>query len=195
MMLIVFRAGSGYRIWWYGGICVQLFSQHLTIIVEIRLSSLIIHNFGDVSPVPPAGYPFWRTINRLTRGGLGHSYGGNTVLSQAALEPCIAYSVSSGALCSYAYKHAHDIPLEMALIIPRFAMRWDLHHLLECTAGWLVLIVSAEDDKYSKDACAVIARVKPKDHVVHLRERNDYAMTPERSQHIINFLTARAQQG
>lgn len=125
-------------------------------------------------------------------GALGHSYGGNTVLFQAALEPRIAFAVSSGALCSYAYKEKHDIPLEMALIIPGFAAHWDLHHLLACSAGRPMLIVSAEEDKYSKDAEDVIARVKPNDHVVHFRDSGGHAMTQERFQRIITFLAAAA---
>lgn len=72
-------------------------------------------------------------------GTCGHSYGGSTALFQAALEPRIAYVVSSGALCSYAYKREHAIALEMALIIPGFSLHWDLYHLLECIAPRRIL--------------------------------------------------------
>jgi dienelactone hydrolase len=121
-------------------------------------------------------------------GSLGHSYGGNTVLFQAALEQRISFAVSSGALCSYAYKRQHHIPLEMALIIPGFARQWDLHHLLSCIAPRRLLVVSAEDDPNSKDAPEVIARAEINDHVSHYREAGGHAMTPARFEHIISYV-------
>ena len=121
-------------------------------------------------------------------GALGHSYGGNTTLFQAALEPRIAFAISSGALCSYAYKRQHDIPLEMALIIPGFAARWDLHHLLQCIAPRPILIVSAADDQYSKNAPEVIARASPNDHISHFREDGGHTLTQERFDQIMNYI-------
>jgi dienelactone hydrolase len=120
-------------------------------------------------------------------GALGHSMGGNTVLFQAALDQRIAFSASSGALCSYAYKREHDIPLEMALIIPGFAAKWDLHHLLECFAPRPLLIVSAAGDPNSKDAGEVIARANPNDHITHVRDAGGHAMTAGRFRRIIAF--------
>lgn len=122
-------------------------------------------------------------------GVCGHSYGGNTVLFQAAMEPRIAFAVSSGALCSYACKREHDIALELALIIPEFAVHWDLHHLLECTAPRPILNVSSDDDQYSKDAEEVIARAKPNDHVRQFRDHGGHALTPERFKRIVSFLS------
>lgn len=126
-------------------------------------------------------------------GALGHSYGGNTVLFQVALEPRIAFAVSSGALCSYAYKRQHDLALEMALIIPGFAARWDLHHLLQCIAPRPLLVVSAEEDPHSKDAGEVIARARPNDHVTHFRHSGGHALTAERFERIMTFLESQAE--
>lgn len=122
-------------------------------------------------------------------GVLGHSYGGNTVLFQSALEPRIAYAISSGALCSYAYKRAHDIALEFALIIPGFADRWDLHDLLDCIAPRPLFILSAADDPASKDAPEVIGRARANDNIKHFHDRGGHSMTAERFQAIITFLT------
>jgi hypothetical protein len=105
------------------------------------------------------------------------------------MEPRIAFAVSSGALCSYACKGEHDIALEMALIIPGFAAHWDLHHLLECTAPRPILIVSSDDDQYSKDAEAVIAHANPNDHVRHFRDHGGHTLTPERFERIVSFLS------
>ncbi|MDT8307585.1 MAG: acetylxylan esterase [Anaerolineae bacterium] len=125
-------------------------------------------------------------------GALGHSYGGNTVLFQAALEPRIAFAAASGALCSYAYKRQHGIPLEMALIIPGFAAHWDLHHLLVATAPRPLLIVSADGDKYSQDAGEVIARARPHEHITHYHTSGGHALTPDRLEQILTFMVAEA---
>ncbi len=122
-------------------------------------------------------------------GALGHSYGGNTVLFQAALEPRIRFAVSSGALCSYAYKREHNIALELALVIPGFAARWDLYHLLDCIAPRPLFVVSAENDRYAKDATEVIARAVSNEHITHFRDDGEHALTPERFNRILDFLS------
>lgn len=121
-------------------------------------------------------------------GVLGHSYGGNTTLFQAALDSRIAWAVSSGSLCSYAFKRQNDIPLEMALIIPGFAARWDLHHLVACIAPRPLCILSAGEDPNSMDAGEVISRARPNDHVTHFRGRGGHALTPERFNRLLHFI-------
>lgn len=128
--------------------------------------------------------------NRI--GALGHSYGGNTVLFHTALEPRIAFSTASGALCSYAYKRARGLALEAALIIPGFAARWDLHHLLACIAPRPLLVVSADGDKNAQDATEVIARAPSQAHITHYRHRGGHALTPARFQEIVTFMVAAA---
>lgn len=125
-------------------------------------------------------------------GALGHSYGGNTVLFQAALEPRIAFAAASGALCSYTYKRQHGGALEMALIIPGFAARWDLHHLLDALAPRPLLIVSADGDKYSQDAGEVIAWAQHREHISHYRSSGGHGLTPDRFEQILTFMLAEA---
>lgn len=127
-------------------------------------------------------------VDNTKIGVCGHSYGGNTALFQMAMEPRLAFGVSSGALCSYAYKHEHDIALEMALIIPGFAAQWDLHHLLACIAPRPLLVVSAKADKFSQDADEVISRAQPNDHIQHDRFSGGHALTQERFDAIVAFL-------
>lgn len=129
-------------------------------------------------------------VNNAQIGVLGHSYGGNTVLFQAALDTRVRFAVCSGALCSYACKREQDIPLELALIIPDFATRWDAHHLLACMAPRPVLIVSASADQYTWDAQAVIGRTTPNDHITHFRETGQHPLTAERFEQIIAFVQA-----
>lgn len=117
-------------------------------------------------------------------GTLGHSYGGNNVLFHAAVDERIAFVCSSGAVCSYEYKLAHEIGLEMALVIPGFAAKWDFQHLIQCIAPRPLLIVSADDDPVSQDAEAVVAKVvsaySGTNMLTHLRYEGKHAMTQER---------------
>lgn len=92
-------------------------------------------------------------------GTLGHSYGGNTVLFHAALDERIQFACSSGAACSYQYKFQNEIGLEMALVIPGFASRWDIHQLIQCIVSRHLLILSADQDPYAQDADEVFDMV------------------------------------
>jgi dienelactone hydrolase len=58
-------------------------------------------------------------------GILGHSYGGNIALFAGALDTRVAFTVSSGALCSFRCKIAQGTGLEMAVVIAGFAARVD----------------------------------------------------------------------
>jgi dienelactone hydrolase len=85
-------------------------------------------------------------------GAIGHSFGGAVALFLAALDTRLAYTCTSGAVCSFKHKLMMGIPLEMSLIIPGFAEKHDLDDLLRCIAPREVLIVSATEDPYSADA-------------------------------------------
>lgn len=85
-------------------------------------------------------------------GAIGHSFGGVVALFLAALDTRVAYACSSGAVCSFKHKLMMGIPLEMSLIIPGFAEKFDLDDLLRCIAPREVLVVSATEDPYSADA-------------------------------------------
>ncbi len=64
-------------------------------------------------------------------GVLGHSYGGNTVLFQAALDERIRFACSSGAACSYAEKMRRGTGIEMAEVIPGFIKKFDIEDLIK----------------------------------------------------------------
>ncbi len=93
-------------------------------------------------------------------GVLGHSYGGNTTIFQTALDHRIRFACSSGAVCSYANKFQNGTGLEMALAIPGIALEWELDRVIAAAMPRSFLIVSASDDKYSKDALDVERRVR-----------------------------------
>jgi dienelactone hydrolase len=89
-------------------------------------------------------------------GALGHSYGGNTVLFQAALDERVRFSCSSGAACSFRDKMARGTGIEMAEVLPGALLRFDIDALLGLTAPRPALVVSASDDEYSHDASAIV---------------------------------------
>ncbi|MBK9322667.1 MAG: dienelactone hydrolase family protein [Bdellovibrionaceae bacterium] len=120
-------------------------------------------------------------------GVLGHSYGGNTALFQAATDDRIRFVCSSGALCSYKQKMEVGTGLEMALAIPGLLPYFDFDQILGAIAPRDVLIVSAEQDKYSKDAdtiCSSVEKlfVRPdgSSSLNHFRDSGDHPLTEER---------------
>jgi len=133
-------------------------------------------------------------------GILGHSYGGNTVLFHGALDKRIGFACSSGAACSYHYKMTHQLGIEMAEVIPGFATRYDIVDLVACFAPRQVLVVSATDDAASQDAdrivqaaqetCVSMGGVR---HIDHKRYEGGHALTQERFDDIVHWLTRYAR--
>lgn len=130
-------------------------------------------------------------------GTFGHSYGGNTVLFHAALDERIGFACASGAACSYRYKTAHQVGLEMALTIPDFTARWDIHYLVQCIAPRPLLVVSAKDDPYSHDADDILELAKPAyagmgagDALHHHHYAGEHPLTRERFEAIVTWLSA-----
>jgi dienelactone hydrolase len=128
-------------------------------------------------------------------GSLGHSYGGNTVLFHGALDERIRFACASGAACSYEYKLAHQIGIEMAEAIPAFATRYDIADLVACFAPRRLLVVSATGDKFSQDAERVVAVAQETcasagvaAHVEHRRYEGGHALTQERFDDIVHWL-------
>lgn len=91
-------------------------------------------------------------------GVLGHSYGGNTVLFHAAIDPRVRFAVASGAACSFQTKINERTGIEMSEIIPGFLTQFDVEDLVKATAPNPLLLVSGEDDEYSHDTPAVVRR-------------------------------------
>lgn len=128
-------------------------------------------------------------------GVVGHSYGGNTVLFHGALDERIHFACSSGAACTYQYKMAHQIGIEMAEVIPEFAIHFDIPDLVACFAPRRVLLVSATADKASQDAEKIVtlaqemcASMGVVNHVEHKRYEGIHALTQERFEDIVHWL-------
>jgi dienelactone hydrolase len=143
-----------------------------------------------------AGVP---TVDPSRIGILGHSYGGNTVLFQAALDERVHYSCTSGAACSFRDKMAHATGIEMAEVLPGVLDRFDIDVLLRLAAPRPMLVVSAADDKYSRDADEVVRLASPayRDagspaRLQHARYHGGHALTRERFEHIVAWMTSTA---
>jgi len=126
---------------------------------------------------------------------LGHSYGGNTVLFHGALDERIRFACSSGAACSYRYKMANQVGIEMAEAIPGFTARFDIPDLVACFEPRALLVVSATEDKFSFDSDSVVAAAQvlnPDLRIEHKRYQGGHALSPERFEAIVNWLVEHA---
>lgn len=134
-------------------------------------------------------------VNNKKIGTLGHSYGGNTVLFLSALDERIAFSCASGSACTYEYRMINNIGIEMASVIPNFHGKYDIYDLVSCIAPRQLLIVSAEDDKYSKDASYIVRKASQTyleydalQNLYHKRYPGGHEMTKERFDFIIEWI-------
>jgi dienelactone hydrolase len=134
-------------------------------------------------------------INKEVVGVLGHSYGGNTVLFHAALDTRLRFACASGAACTYKNKMINETGIEMAQVIPGFAQRFDIPDLVRCIAPRQLLIVSATEDKFARDAEAIVASAQNtfahfgvRRHLEHKRYDGGHALTQERFEAIVAWI-------
>lgn len=167
----------------YNQMCYRLLKGQLLMSKVIEESTIAISLLEQLEDTPKGQI-----------GILGHSYGGNTVLFHSALDERIAYSCSSGAACSYANKLANGTGIEMAEVIPGFIEQFDIHDLVSCTSPRRMLILSAEQDKYAKDAGNIVQQAKPayqeagvEENLIHKHYLGGHALTQERFDDIINW--------
>jgi dienelactone hydrolase len=128
-------------------------------------------------------------------GILGHSYGGNTAMFQAALDERVKYACTSGAVCSFRDKMQRGIGIEMAEVLPGVIDRLDVDELLRLVAPRRLLVVSAQNDQYSRDADEMVrlARAAFVEAGVpaaldHYRHEGGHAMTRDRFDQVIAWL-------
>lgn len=143
-----------------------------------------------------SGLPY---VDKQRIGTLGHSMGGNTVLFLTALDERISFACASGSACTYEYRMANGVGIEMASVIPGFHGTYDMDDLVSLTAPRKLLLVSAEEDKYSMDAPAIVEKArsvfKEKEvlnNLYHKRYPGGHALTQERFDFIIEWLEKNA---
>lgn len=134
-------------------------------------------------------------VNNSRIGVLGHSYGGITVLFQGALDSRITFACSSGAVCSYKNKIMNGTGKEMATVIPGFINMFEIEDLVKCFAPKNLLIVSANEDKYSRDADKIFEVAKEtykemdvEDRLEHKRYSGGHSLDEERFNYIVDWI-------
>lgn len=134
-------------------------------------------------------------VDNTRIGTLGHSMGGNTVLFLAALDERIAYSCASGSACTYENRMRNNVGIEMSSVLPGFSDKYDIDDLVSCVAPRRLLIVSAEDDKYSKDADYIVnkagtvfSKYDAIQNLHHKRYPGGHALTKERFDFIVEWI-------
>lgn len=139
-------------------------------------------------------------VDNKSIGTLGHSYGGNTVLFLSALDERIAFSCASGSACTYENRMINNVGIEMASVIPNFHGKYDIYDLVSCIAPRRLLIVSAEDDKYSRDASYIVEKAsltysekKALYNLYHKRYQGGHGLMKERFDFIIEWIDTHAK--
>jgi len=134
-------------------------------------------------------------VDKEKIGTLGHSYGGNTVLFLMAIDKRIRFGCASGSACTLQNRMKYRVGIEMASVIPHFCEKYDIDDLVKCIAPNKLLIVSAEDDKYSRDADFICQQAKPvyasldvDGNLHHKRCHGGHALTKDRFDYIVNWL-------
>ena len=134
-------------------------------------------------------------------GILGHSYGGNTVIFHSPFDERIKYSCSSGAVCSYKTKFKFGTGIEMAEVIPGFAINYDVEDLLKLISPRELLIVSATEDIYSQDAKEVYLAIKPtyeeseaNSSITHEPFQGKHGLDKQRFQFIVNWFKRKFEE-
>lgn len=88
-------------------------------------------------------------------GILGHSFGGNTVIFHAAVDPRVAFAATSGAAGTYRSKLANEVGIERAEVIPGVLERFDIDDLTQLICPRPLGIFAGTDDRYALDAAAI----------------------------------------
>jgi len=131
------------------------------------------------------------TLEGRSIGIAGHSYGGYTALYHAALDTRCRFACISGAVCSFATRQRERTGMTLFETVPGLARDLDTHHVLAAIGPRPTLVVSGSDDKYSRDADDVVAKVGG-DFITSLHVDRGHALDQERFDSIIDWLVARS---
>lgn len=140
-------------------------------------------------------------VDETRIGALGHSMGGATVLLHAILDTRIAFAVVSGSACTYRDRMTHGVGIDCAQAIPDLLELGDLDDIAGLVAPRPLLLCSADEDKYSRDAphiaeaatCAYRDAGAP-EALQHYRARGGHALTEERFDAIVDWVIAQLSE-
>lgn len=124
-------------------------------------------------------------------GVAGHSYGGYTALYHAAVDARCRFACISGSVCSFETRRRAQTGIVLFEAVPGLAQHLETHDVLAAIGPRPTLVVSGSEDKYSRDADAVVARVGG-DFITSLRVARGHALDRERFDAIVDWLVDRA---
>lgn len=130
-------------------------------------------------------------------GAMGHSFGGHTTLFLAAVDDRVSYACVSGPLGSYRARMAADVGIGHDQLWPGIARDLDFEALVRTVAPRRLLVVAGKDDKYASHAREVVdaardAFTAAPDALELAVMDGGHALTRERHQHIVSWMTAQA---
>lgn len=127
-------------------------------------------------------------------GVAGHSYGGYTALYHAAVDARCRFACISGAVCSFATRRREDTGITLFETVPGLAQQLDTHDVLAAIGPRPTLVVSGTDDKYSRDADRVVAKVAGT-FITERRVDGGHALDQERFDAIVQWIVRRVADG
>jgi dienelactone hydrolase len=123
-------------------------------------------------------------------GVAGHSYGGYTALYHAAVDARCQFVCVSGAVCSFATRRREETGITLFETVPGLARDFDTHDVLSAIAPRPAFVVSGSDDKYSRDAHEVVAKVAG-NFITELRVDRGHALDQQRFDAIVAWVVDR----
>jgi dienelactone hydrolase len=134
-------------------------------------------------------------------GAVGHSLGGYVTILLAALDERVSFACASGSACSYQRRMHDRSGIEFSQTIPGILDLADIDGLLGLIAPRPLLLLSASDDRYSADVPEVVRAVTraweahgAREKLEHVRYKGVHALTPERTEKIIGWVTGQASR-
>ncbi|WFA08965.1 acetylxylan esterase [Tissierella sp. Yu-01] len=128
-------------------------------------------------------------------GCLGHSYGGNTTIFLTALDKRIHYACASGSAVTFRNRIKNNVGIEMASVIPNFMKYYDIDDVVCEICPTKFLILSATEDKYSKDAIDIYKKAEKVYEKYNLGQQisikqyeGGHELTSERFKYIVNWI-------
>jgi hypothetical protein len=93
-------------------------------------------------------------------------------------------------VCSFATRRREDTGITLFETVPELARQIDTHDVLSAIGPRPTLVVSGAEDKYSRDADQVVAKVAG-DFITELRVDRGHALDQERFDAIVEWLIDR----
>jgi dienelactone hydrolase len=123
-------------------------------------------------------------------GVAGHSYGGYTSLYHAALDTRCQFACISGAVCSIETRRRAGTGFTLFEAVPGLARLLDTHDVLAAIGPRPVMVVSGTEDKYSRYADEVVAKVAG-GSITELRVEQGHALDQGRFDSIVDWVVQR----